>query len=201
MFRQLKVLVLIMMLSLLCLTAQANNRGPIIANNIMGGAGAGTLVGLSAGLMYYGYDAHRNPEVLLTSSVYGFLIGAVTGTGIGIYEIGTGSQGTGFTVSDYVVGGCGIGALLGMVVAIIPFTENGELESFTIGAGIGGLIGGTAGLGIAIFDIATNNNRDVLLSGKIGLYPEVVALAAPTTNEMESNGEPLYSCRLAQFTF
>jgi len=200
--KKLLPIVAYMMLGLSVSSIQAANNGPLIANNIMGGAGAGTLVGLSAGIMSYGFENHRDPKILLTSSVYGFLIGAVTGTGIGFYEISNNSQGTGFTLSEYVIGGTGIGALLGIVVAIIPFTDNGQLENFTIGAGIGGLIGSAAGLSFAILDIQKNGGKgDVLLSGEIGLYPEVIALSAPYQNELKTNGEPLLSCRLAKVTF
>lgn len=182
--------------------SSAQNRGPVIANNIMGGAGAGSAVGLAAGVMTYGMNGHREPKVLLTSTVYGFLGGAIAGTGVGVYEISTGKGDTGFTVSEYVLGGTGIGAVLGIVVAIIPFTDNGSLDNFTIGSGIGGLIGATFGLGFAFIDInSTSPEGDVLLSGEIGLYPEVVQLPSLDSDSEFICREPMISCRLVQMRF
>ncbi len=183
-------------------TGWAEDRGPIIANNILGGAGAGTVVGFTAGLWAYGADHHADPKVFLTSSVYGFLTGAVVGTGIGFYEISTGSTGTGFTFSEYIMGGTGLGAMLGLVVAIIPFTDNGQWENFTIGAGVGGLIGGAFGLGFAILDINSRTAQgDVLLSGQVGIYPEVKLLKDSPSEESTTYGEPLLSCRLVKLMF
>ncbi len=195
-------LTVLMAIFLVSSSSWAEERGPIVANNILGGAGAGTVVGLSAGLWAYGEEHQTDPKVLLTSSVYGFLTGAVVGTGIGFYEISTGSRGTGFTVSDYVMGGTGLGALLGMVVAIIPFTDDGQWENFTIGAGIGGLVGGAFGLGFAILDISSRSAQgDVLLSGQVGVYPEVKVPLDHPTEETTKHGEPLLSCRLVKLTF
>lgn len=179
---------------------QALDRGPIIANNILGGAGAGVAVGLAAGTLAYGLDNNRNPELLLSGAVYGFLGGAILGTGVGIYEISTGTNDTGFTVSEYVVGGTGIGALLGLVVATIPYMKDGDPEDFTIGLGLGGVIGAAFGLGFAIIDINSRSTGgdDLLLSGRIGIELETEYLP-PVVLEMKR--EPVFLCRLMRVSF
>ena len=178
----------------------AMDRGPILANNILGGAAAGTLTGLAAGTLAYGLDNNYNPEYLLSGAVYGFVGGALLGGGIGVYEISTQRVDTGFTVSEYLAGGTGIGALIGTVVAVIPYMRDGDPEDFTVGAGLGGLIGASLGLTFAVLDISAREpgGGDVLLSGRIGVL-DVASRKAVT--EPGTQGTVYYSCRMAEFRF
>lgn len=180
--------------------AGAAGRGPIIANNILGGAGSGLLVGLSAGTLAYGLGNNTEPEYLLSGAVYGFLTGALAGTGVGIYEISTDRQDTGFTLAEYTVGGTGIGALLGVVIATLPYMRDKDPEDFTIGLGLGGVIGAAFGVGFAILDInsRTAGKDDLLLSGRIGIEPEhaYVPVAGPAETR-----EPLVLCRVVTLSF
>ncbi|MEW6516501.1 MAG: hypothetical protein AB1439_06335 [candidate division FCPU426 bacterium] len=172
----------------------------MIANNILGGAGAGLMVGLSAGTLAYGLDNNYNPDYLLTGAVYGFLTGAVLGTGIGIYEISTDRQDTGFTFSEYTVGGTGIGAMLGLVIATLPYMRDKDPEDFTIGIGLGGLVGATFGIGFAVWDINSRSagKDDLLLSGRIGIEPEYDYVPVSGPGETRA---PLVLCRMATLTF
>lgn len=178
----------------------ATAKGPLIANNILGGAGAGLMVGLSAGTLAYGMGDNYNPDYLLSGAVYGFLTGAVVGTGLGIYEISTGRDDTGYTFSEYTIGGTGIGALLGVVIATLPYMRDKDPEDFTIGLGLGGLIGAAFGVGFAILDINSRaaGGDDLLLSGRIGIEPEQTY--APVTGPAEIR-EPLVLCRVVTVTF
>jgi len=178
----------------------ALDRGPIIANNILGGAGAGAVVGVAAGVLAYGLDNNTNPELLLNGALYGFISGAVLGTGIGIYEIVTERNDTGFTLAEYTLGGTGIGALLGVVVATIPYMRDGDPEDFTIGLGLGGVIGAAFGLGFAALDISarSGSSDDILLSGEIGIYPDAAGLIPYVS---ETKREQVLCCRLMKFRF
>jgi hypothetical protein len=181
--------------------ASAQNRGPIIANNILGGAGAGAVVGLSAGMLAYGVDNNYNPELLINGAVYGFIGGALVGTGIGIYEITTETNDTGFTVAEYTMGGTWIGALMGGVVATIPYMRDGDPEDFTIGLGLGGIIGATLGLGFAVLDIGSRSSGggdDLLLSGKIGIYPDAEGLVQYIP---ETKRQPVWCCQVVSVSF
>lgn len=180
----------------------AQSSGPIIANNILGGAGAGAVVGLSAGIFAYGMGDNYNPELLVNGAVYGFLSGAVLGTGVGVYEIANRTNASGFTVAEYAVGGTSIGALLGLVVATVPYMRDNNPEDFTIGLGLGGIIGAACGLGFAAIDIgsasAGGGSDDMLLSGKIGIQQETTGLVKYIP---ELSREPVICCRLVALTF
>jgi hypothetical protein len=181
-------------------SSAASARGPIIANNILGGAGAGLVVGLSAGTIAYGQSNNTDPEYLLTGAVYGFLTGAVLGTGVGIYEVSAGIEDTGFTLAEYTISGTGIGAFVGLVVATLPYMRDGDPEDFTIGLGLGGVIGAACGAGFAIWDINSRSagKDDLLLSGRIGIEPEYGYV--PVTGPAEIR-EPLVLCRVVTLSF
>ncbi|MBN1596581.1 hypothetical protein JW933_11705 [candidate division FCPU426 bacterium] len=180
--------------------AQAIDRGPIIANNILGGAGAGAIVGLAAGTLAYGLDNNYNPDLLVNGAVYGFISGVLLGTGVGVYEIVTERNDTGFTLAEYTIGGTGLGALIGVVVAIIPYMRDENPEDFTIGLGLGGVVGATFGLGFAVLDISARSTSggDMLLSGEIGVYPDAEGLKKYAA---ESRREPIFCCRMVRFEF
>ncbi len=187
------------LLAALALPANALERGPILANNILGGAAAGTLVGFSAGLLAYGQDNNYHADYLLTGAVYGFLGGALLGGGVAMYEIGTGRSDTGFTLSEYLAGGTSIGALMGFVVATIPFMRDKDPEDFTIGIGLGGLIGASLGLVVALVDInARNAEGDTLLSGQMGILDMSSELPALVPGQ---TAEPVFNCKLVKVTF
>ncbi|MCD4813822.1 hypothetical protein K8S19_09055 [bacterium] len=194
-------IVVVFSVLLLSTVSKAQSSGPIIANNILGGAGAGAVVGLSVGVFAYGMGNNYNPDFLVNGAVYGFLTGAVLGTGVGVYEITNRTNASGFTVAEYAVGGTGIGALLGLVVATVPYMRDNNPEDFTIGLGLGGIIGAVVGLGFAAIDISTDSSGqgdDMLLSGKIGLQHEAVGLVKYIP---EATREPVVCCRLVALTF
>jgi hypothetical protein len=178
----------------------AVNSGPVLARNILGGAGSGAVVGLSAGALAYGLDNNYNPEVLLTSVAYGFLGGAIVGAGVGFYQISSNHYDSDFSLSGYVAGGTGIGSLIGGVVSVIPFVRDHHSEDFTVGIGLGGVVGAVLGLGVAALDL---NSRPVaetkLLSGTLTIQPETGALASLIPDKQ--SGQPVLTCRLVKVTF
>jgi hypothetical protein len=179
--------------------AAALERGPILANNILGGAASGALAGLAVGSLAYGLDHNYHPQYLVSGTVYGFLGGALLGGGVGVYEISTQRSDTGYTLSQYLAGGTGIGAMLGLVVATIPYLRDGSPEDFMIGLGLGGVIGASLGLTVAIVDInARGSEGGKLLSGEVGLLS--VASTLPQLRP-ESRPEQLWNCQLARFRF
>lgn len=176
----------------------AADKGPIVADNVLGGAASGALVGLSAGMLAYGLDNNYHPQVLVTSTVYGFLSGAVLGGGVAAYEITTNRMDAGPTLTDYLAGGTSIGALVGVVGAAIPYMRDKHQEDFTIGLGLGGVIGAAFGLTFAAIDISSRHEGKELLSGQIGLL-EVSSYLPPVVPGLE--GEAILNCRLVKLTF
>lgn len=180
-------------------SALALENGPLLANNILGGAMSGAVYGLAAGTLAYGLDNNYHAEYLLTGACYGFLGGALLGGGVAFYEISSQRPDTGFTLSGYLAGGTGIGALLGVVVATIPYLRDKDPEDFTTGLGLGGLIGGTLGLAAAFIDInARNAEGRALLTGKVGILK--VAACLPNSRP-DAKPEPLYHCEVVRLTF
>lgn len=156
-------------------------RGPILARDIMRCALAGTTVGFSAGMIEYGDSGNTQPKLILTDSIYGFLGGAIVGTGIGFYEFTSEDADAGATIGNYMAAGTFMGAFLGVMYAFIPYalSEDSEADNFAVGSvglGIGGLIGGGLGLGVALLDLSLRapggQKEDQLLSGTLGLQPE-----------------------------
>ncbi|NTV52695.1 MAG: hypothetical protein HGA76_06765 [Candidatus Firestonebacteria bacterium] len=180
------------------LPVQAIERGPLIANNILGGAAAGTLAGLSVGTLAYGLDHNYHSEYLINGAVYGFLGGALLGGGAATYEIVINKPDPGFTLSGYLAGGTGLGALIGFVAAVIPYTRDKTPEDFTIGLGLGGVVGAVLGTTIGFIDISSHNSSQALLSGKVGLIE--VASVLPSVIPTQP-GEPMLNCRLVELTF
>lgn len=179
--------------------AGAGNWGPLLANNILGGAGAGALVGLSAGTLAYGYDNNYHSEYLLSGTIYGLLGGALLGGGAAAFEIVNQKPDSGFTVAEYLSGGAAIGALLGTVVATIPYLRDGDPEDFTIGFGLGGLIGGAAGLTVAVVDLSGRSpSGEPSLSGRIGIMEVAAVLPAVVPGVA---AEPIWNCKLVKVTF
>jgi hypothetical protein len=177
----------------------SSNWGPLLANNILGGAAAGALVGLSAGTMAYGFDNNYHPQYLLSGTVYGLLGGALLGGGMAAFEIANRKPDTGFTVAEYLSGGAGIGLLLGGVVATIPYMRDGDPEDFTIGLGLGGVIGATAGLAIAVVDLQSRSEEgDRSLSGRIGIMDVAAVLPSVVPGQADL---PVWNCKLVKVTF
>lgn len=162
-----RLLTILMLVAGMCggsSSAWALAKGPVIANNILGGASSGASLGLAAGLWAYGSGKNFDPTLIVNGAVYGFLGGAVAGTGLGIYEISTQRSDPGFTFFGYVSGGTAIGALLGSVVAVIPYTRDKQSEDFTIGLGAGGTVGGILGMVLAVWDIEGRTEEKAVLS-------------------------------------
>jgi len=177
----------------------ASEWGPLLANNILGGATSGVLVGLSVGTLAYGLDNNYDPQVLLNGSVYGLLAGALAGGGVGVYEISTKTPDNGLAVLEYTAGGTGIGAALGLIVALIPYMRDGDPEDFTIGLGLGGVIGATLGLATAAVDIGSRTAEgDRKLSGQFGII-EVTAFLPTLIPELKQ--EPTLNCKLVKLAF
>ncbi len=180
------------------LQVQAIERGPIIANNLLGGAGAGAVAGFAAGMLAYGMDKNYHSEYLVNGAVYGFLGGAVLGGGVAAYEISMNKPTSGLTVPGYVAGGTGIGALLGVVAAVIPYNRDKTPEDFTIGLGLGGVVGAALGMTVGVIDISSRSDERALLSGKVGLL-EVSSILPSMVPGLPS--EPILNARLVELTF
>ena len=190
--------ILAVLVAFISLPAQAVGRGPVIANNILGGAGAGTLVGLAAGTLAYGLDKNYHSEYLINGAVYGFLGGAILGGGTATYDIMFNKPDPGFTLSSYLAGGTGLGALIGFVGAVIPYNRDKTPEDFTIGIGLGGVVGAALGTAIGFIDINSHDDSKALLSGKVGLI-EMSSVMPSLIPELPS--EPILNCRLVELTF
>jgi hypothetical protein len=155
-------------------------RGPVLFQDIMLCGLAGTTVGFSAGMIEYGDSGNTQPRLILRDSIYGFLGGAVVGTGIGVYEITSDTSGVGTTVGNYVAIGTLMGAFVGLIYSFVPYAmDDSDSNNFAVGSiglGVGGLIGGSVGLGVAILDLSLRapggKEDDLLLSGTLGLQPE-----------------------------
>jgi hypothetical protein len=193
-----RLAVLFSLIALVSLPAQAFDRGPVIADNILGGAAAGTLVGFSAGMLAYGLDKNYHSEYLINGAVYGFLGGALLGGGAATYEIVVNKPDPGFTLSGYMAGGTGLGALIGAVAAVIPYTRDKTPEDFTIGMGLGGVAGALLGTTVGFIDINSRNSSQALLSGKVGLIQ--VASVLPSVVP-EQQGAPVLNARLLELNF
>jgi hypothetical protein len=180
------------------LQVQAIERGPIIANNLLGGAGAGAVAGFAAGMLAYGMDKNYHSEYLVNGAVYGFLGGAVLGGGVAAYEISMNKPASGLTMPGYVAGGTGIGALLGVVAAVIPYNRDKTPEDFTIGLGLGGVVGAALGMTVGVIDISSRSDDRALLSGKVGLL-EVSSILPSMVPGLPS--EPILNARLVELTF
>lgn len=177
--------------------ARAYESGPIIANNIMGGAGAGTLIGFAAGLYGYGQSDNYNSKLILVDSVYGFLTGAVVGAGIGVLVSNQQKPDTGYTVSSYTSSGLLLGMMIGGVAAVIPYADDQKGSHFTTYMGIGGLIGAVAGFGVAIVDIQ-GRPSEVKFSGRVGIFPETALLPSVAPNDA---APMVVAARLAEIQF
>jgi MFS family permease len=196
----LRIGVWVFLVALISLPVQAMENGPLVADNILGGAAAGTLAGFSAGMLAYGLDHNYHSEYLINGAVYGFLGGALLGGGAATYEIIVDRPDPGFALSGYMAGGTSLGALIGIVAAVIPYTRDKTPEDFTIGLGLGGVIGAVLGTTVGFIDINSNahNNSKALLSGKVGLI-EMSSVLPSIIPEIP--GEPMVNCRLVELTF
>jgi hypothetical protein len=172
--------------------------GPLLAGNILGGAASGVLVGFATGTLVYGLDHNNNPQQILNGAIYGLVGGVVLGSGLAIYEINTQKPDTGYTVFNYVSAGTGLGAALGGIVAVIPFMRDGNGADFTIGLGLGGVIGATLGLVTAAVDIESRSAGGGRLSGQFGIMD--VASTLPSLIP-EQAAEPVLNCKLVRFSF
>jgi MFS family permease len=186
------------LVSFISLSAQASETGPIIADNILGGAAAGTLAGLSVGTLAYGMSHNYHSEYLVNGAVYGFLGGAILGGGVATYEVAINQPEPGFAFSGYIAGGTSLGALIGMVGAVIPYTRDRSGEDFTIGLGLGGVVGAVLGTAVGFIDIDLRHDSKVLLSGKVGLI-QVSSVLPSLIPEIPS--ESILNCRLVELTF
>ncbi|MBN1595709.1 hypothetical protein JW933_07280, partial [candidate division FCPU426 bacterium] len=74
--------ILVFFLLLCCaVPAQAERMGPKAVEHTLLGAGAGTLVGASAGLCAYGASKNRNADPIVADAIYGLVGGALAGAG------------------------------------------------------------------------------------------------------------------------
>jgi hypothetical protein len=186
------------LVAFISLSAQASETGPVIAENILGGAAAGTLAGFSAGALAYGMDHNYHSEYLINGAVYGFLGGALLGGGAATYELVINKPEPGFTLGGYMAGGTSLGALIGVVAAVIPYTRDKTPEDFTIGLGLGGVVGAVLGTTIGVIDLSSHNDSKALLSGKVGLI-QVSSVMPSLIPEIPA--EPILNARLVELTF
>jgi hypothetical protein len=174
------------------------SRGRLLYNNILNGAAAGTLIGLSAGLMAYGMENGTDSELILIGPVYGALGGAILGTGIGIYQFTAPVSSNPYPLMEYIAGGTAVGMLMGAMVATIAYARYDDRD-FNTEIGLGGLIGAALGLGLVFLEFsAPGGGGDDLLSGEIGLIPEMAGLPNMVP---ELKREPVFGCRLAKINF
>ncbi|MCK5219076.1 hypothetical protein KAR10_06115 [bacterium] len=174
------------------------SRGRLLYNNILNGAASGTLIGLSAGLMGYGMEDNTDSELILIGPIYGALGGALLGAGIGLYQFTTPVSSTPYPLMEYIAGGTGVGMLMGAMVATIAYARYDD-RNFNTEIGLGGLIGAALGLGLVVLEFsAPSSGGDDLLSGKIGLSPEMAGLPHMVP---KLKREPIFGCRLAKINF
>ena len=89
------------------------SRVQLLYTNILTGAGAGTLVGLSGSLVAYSSKNSADPKLLVTGPIYGFLGGALLGTGLGIYQFTSPAPSVYYPLTEYMTGGTLIGMMMG----------------------------------------------------------------------------------------
>jgi hypothetical protein len=193
-------LLVLMGVLLLVAAVEAKDSGPMIVNNILWGSASGGAIGLSAGFLAYADTNNTKEDLLWMGAVYGIISGALFGTGASIYEISANQTNLGSTVSMYMLGGTGMGAVLGLLVARIPYQDNPDNRYFSRGLGWGGILGASLGLGIAFLDLGTQSpRRDYLLSRAINEHPDAQPLLLPVFN---SGAEaPIFTCRLLKVVF
>jgi hypothetical protein len=152
--------------------------GMVIFNDVWAGALAGGMLGLSGGVYAYGLKKNSDPRQITLSALYGFLGGSALGLGMGFMEYG-GSlpHGTGKNLGTYVSAGTGMGALFGLLIALIPYvTEEPIKDNFyygTLGVGLGGLLGGGLGVLVAVLDTQQPSARAANSPEiRLGIMPE-----------------------------
>jgi hypothetical protein len=211
--RLLRLFLILSVLLPLAVPAQARRLGPTAAKNMLGTAAVGSLIGLCAGAEAYGLSNNTAPSLLLMDTVYGFVGGAVLGTGLTVAEFSLPQENLTGTVCRYAAGGAGIGMLMGVVVALIPYAQKElhnrqDCENFNegaIGLGLGGLIGGGMGLSVAVVDLSFRSGEDAAgrpaektATGSLGLQPEDGLF--PPVNPGEARSPALW-CRVVSVTF
>jgi len=186
-------------------TAEAKRIGPIILQNSTSAAGAGTLIGASAGLWAYGVSKNTNPRMILADMVIGTLTGTVAGTAFGFLEASNDLPNDGYTFGGYIAAGAGMGAMMGVLFATVPWAlrESGDerIHDFyegCIGAGLGGVIGGSLGLGMAWLDFSLRTPEgEAKVSGRLGMRPEWYQLA----DKPEAAPQFVMCCKVLEMKF
>lgn len=185
--------------------AEAKRMGPVILANGMSGAGAGTLLGASAGLWAYGLSKNTSPKVILTDTIIGTMTGTVAGLAVGLWDASAEGTSGGHTIGGYIAAGTAMGALMGTLFATVPWAlrdqEEGRVLDFyegCIGAGAGGVIGGALGLGVALLDLGTREPEGgTQVTGQLGLRPEWHQLA----DKPGAAPEFMMCCRVLEINF
>lgn len=212
--RRLLLLVIPVFLMSISTPALARNMGPAAAKNLMRTAATGTLIGFCAGMTSYGYNNNTTPEIVMMDTIYGFVGGAVLGTGLTVVEFAADRDDIDSTVCRYVAGGAGIGMLMGAFVSLIPYAQKdmrdkrdcANFNEGSIGLGLGGLIGGGLGLGIALMDLSLttpektgeNEGEKSLVRGTIGFQTEDALLPPVKEDEVQV---PALWCRVVRVEF
>lgn len=142
-------------------TCLAEDDGPSIFSYGLKGFWTGAELGLAVGYLSTGSEFTSGEWKNL---VIGAGIGAIAGLGVGITlgVVDTGADvkpGTGWYVLRDTGYGVTLGALAGLAVGAITMIDSGRWKNLPIGASIGALIGGAAGIAIGFVEAANADPR------------------------------------------
>jgi hypothetical protein len=143
-----------------CLAEDGGDAPSIFSYGIKG-FWTGAELGLAVGYLSTGSDFASGEWKNL---VIGAGVGAIAGLGVGITlgVVDTGAAikpGTGWYVLRDVGYGVTLGALAGLAIGAITMIDSGRWKNLPIGASIGALIGGAAGIAIGFVEAANANPR------------------------------------------
>jgi hypothetical protein len=142
-------------------TCLADDGAPSILSYGLKGFWTGAEIGLAVGYLSTGSDFTSSEW---KSLAIGAGIGAIAGLGVGITlgVVDTGSDmqpGTGWYVLRDLGYGVTLGALAGTAIGAIAMIDSGRWKNLPIGASIGALIGGAAGIAIGFVEAANADPR------------------------------------------
>ena len=141
--------------------ADRGGDSPSIFSYGMRGFWNGAQLGLAVGYLSTGDDFVSGEWRNL---VIGAGVGAVAGLGagitLGVVDSGSAMQpGTGWYVLRDLGYGTTLGALAGLAIGAIAMIDSGRLKNLPIGASIGALIGGAAGIAIGFVEAGNARER------------------------------------------
>jgi hypothetical protein len=141
--------------------ADDGDEGPSVFSYGMRGFWTGAQLGLAVGYLSTGSNFESGEwKNLVVGAGVGAVAGLGTGIVLGVADNGAAIQpGTGWYVLRDVGYGTTLGALAGLAIGAITMIDSGRTKNLLIGAAIGGLIGGAAGIPIGFIEASNAHDR------------------------------------------